>query len=515
MQRVTSQHTAALYGVAATRAIEHRVAQGLPPHTLMARAGAAVARAARALFPHARHIWIACGPGNNGGDGLVAAAELQAWAHRCGVALSVSWCGDTQQLPPDAAWALAQARAAAVDFTDGPPPDTDCAIDALLGLGARPLPAQDSSRLGAHLRWLHTTPLPVLCVDVPSGLDADTGAWNGPIPPGPRHTLSLLTLKPGLFTAQGRDACGDLWFDDLGVAGDEAPADARLNGWPVPGHSRPGAHSSHKGSHGDVVVLGGQDIGENGAGMSGAALLAARAALCAGAGRVYVGLLGQYADTLRWDPLAPELMLRTPQRLWSDGTARNATVVCGCGGGEAVAAVLAQALAESARLVLDADALNLLARDATWAERVRERALKGQPTVLTPHPLEAARLLGCTTADVQANRLRAAHELAARSQSVVVLKGSGTVIAAPGQTPRINPSGNARLATAGTGDVLAGLLGAALARMDDDVWTACCVSVHQHGHWADVWNSARDGTLTAAALARRLSPPASGRFAPG
>lgn len=513
MQRVATHTPLPLLGVAAAHDLEQRAAQALPHHTLMARAGNAVARWMRALYPHTRNLWIACGPGNNGGDGLVAAVELLPWAHACGVTLSVSWCGNENHLPSDAAWALALARAAGITFTDGPPEDTDCAIDALLGLGARPIAPDDDTHLSAWQRWLHHTRAPVLCVDLPSGLDADTGAWNGPVPRGPRHTLSLLSLKPGLFTARGRDACGDLWWDDLGVALDSPSPDAWLNGWPAATDATPGAHASHKGSRGDVVVIGGQDIHVGGAGMSGAALLAGQAALHAGAGRVFVALLGADAGTTTWDPTTPELMLRTPERLWQDNTLAHAGVVCGCGGGEAVREVLPRVLEQAHRLVLDADALNHLALDPGLQSVLRARAAHGHATVLTPHPLEAARLLGTSSAHVQAHRLRAAHELAARFQCVVVLKGSGSVIAAPGQPPAINPTGNARLATAGTGDVLAGLIGAALASPGVNVWEACCAAVHQHGHQADVW-PATEGTLTAAALARRLSPPASGQPGP-
>ncbi len=512
MQRLNTTTPLPLLGVAATRALEQNAAHGLPPHALMARAGDAVARWARALYPHTRHLWIACGPGNNGGDGLVAAAALLPWARASGAQLSVSWCGDETRLPADAAWALAQARTAGVTFTDGPAADTDLAIDALLGLGARPVDTQDGSRLGQWQRWLHHTPVPVLCVDLPSGLDADTGTWNGPLPAGPRHTLSLLSLKPGLLTARGRDACGDLWWDDLGVASDSLTPDAWLNGWPAT-DTTPGAHASHKGSRGDVVVIGGQGLQTGGAGMAGAALLAGQAALHAGAGRVFVALLGHHPATLPWDPATPELMLRTPERLWQDNTLVHASVVCGCGGGEAVREVLPHVLDQAARLVLDADALNHLATDADLQAALRTRAAREQVTVLTPHPLEAGRLLGTTSAQVQANRLHAARELAARFQCVVVLKGSGTVMAAPDRPLVVNPTGNARLATAGTGDVLAGLLGAALAAPGVDVWPACCAAVHQHGHQADTWPAAK-GTLTAAALARRLSPPASARPGP-
>lgn len=505
LQRITPDRHWPLHNAALTRQIEHAGLAMLPAHTLMARAGVAVARLARALYPHARDVWIACGPGNNGGDGLVAARELAPWAAASGARVAVSWQGDLARLPPDAAWALQAARDAGVCFVDGPPPDTDLAIDALFGLGGQTRDTTEATPLDGWLRWLRHTPQPVLCVDLPSGLAPDSGAWPGHtvLPAGPRHTLSLLTLKPGLFTASGRDAAGEVWLDDLGCGATVAPS-AWLGGRAPSAPRLP--HVSHKGSRGDVIVVGGQDMAHNGAGMTGAAVLAARASLLGGAGRVYLVPLGAGGpDSLRWDPQTPELMLRRPALLTPE-TLSAASVVCGCGGGQLVAEVLPLVIAHSRSLVLDADALNHLALSGTLREAVRERAATGRVTAITPHPLEAARLLGSTTAQVQAQRLRAAQTLADELQCVCVLKGSGSVIAAPGQVPVINPTGNARLATAGTGDVLAGLLGAALAAATDtaEIPDRVCAAVHQHGHLADHWDEARDGSLTADRLASRL-----------
>jgi hydroxyethylthiazole kinase-like uncharacterized protein yjeF len=180
-------------------------------------------------------------------------------------------------------------------------------------------------------------------------------------------------------------------------------------------------------------------------------------------------------------------------------------VVCGCGGGTAVQAVLLEVLQRSAQLVLDADGLNAVAQDRPLQNALRQRAnLQGASltTVLTPHPLEAARLLDCNTAQVQNDRLKAAQELAERFQCSVILKGSGTVIAAPGHAPRINTSGNGRLATGGTGDVLAGLVGARMAQ-GLSAFGAACAAVAQHGQVADDWP--QEKALTANRLARRLA----------
>jgi hydroxyethylthiazole kinase-like uncharacterized protein yjeF len=493
MYRITSATAADLFDISTIRRIEQAAAAALPPHALMRRAGLAVAQLAMAIAPHARVIWIACGPGNNGGDGFEAASQLQ----RRGFTAVVTRIGDDSHLPADAQASLQRAHEAGVEFAEIPPSNYDLAIDALLGIGAARPPD------GLMLDWLRRMSgghAPVLSVDTPSGLDADTGTLSanfltspalGATPPH-RVCLGLLTLKPGLFTAQGRDAAGEVWFDDLGVsAGSERPT-ARLPG--VPAES-PRWQSSHKGSYGDVAVIGGAP------GMAGAALLAASAALAAGTGRVFIAPLD--AGTVPLDVLRPELMFRRPDTLDLAGM----TVVCGCGGGTAVGDVLQRVLETAAALVLDADALNVIAGDNALQGFLTVRTQSERPTILTPHPLEAARLLGVATGDVQGDRIAAANQLAARFGATVVLKGSGTVIAAPKEVPVINPSGNARLATAGTGDVLAGMTGAALAA-GRPAMAAACEAVWRHGDLADRWPA--DIPLTAGALACG-SPPATPR----
>ncbi len=513
----------ALYSIEATRHLEREAMARLPAHTLMARAGLSVARLALALQPHAQIVWVACGPGNNGGDGLVAATELHRWAQtRRGLPRVVvtHWTGDPAaevRLPANARNALVAAREAGVVFADQPPARFDLAIDALLGLGAsRPV----QGLLGEWLSLLRTTSRPVLCVDLPSGLDADTGALASsggapvrPTEPGPRHTLSLLTLKPGLFTAHGRDAAGEVWMDDLGEAPSaEAPVRAWLCGQPHSTIEKADfAHASHKGSFGDVWVIGGQGIAVEGAGMTGAAVLAARAALRAGAGRVFVGLLqGSNADEPTWDPVNPELMFRRVERLLEEAPLRQGCVVCGCGGGSGVAAFLPRLLSKAPRLVFDADALNAIAADTHLQTQLIDRKRRGWATVITPHPLEAARLLGSDTTTVMADRLKAAQTLAERFDVVCVLKGSGTVLAAPDEVPWINPTGNAALATAGTGDVLAGMVGSALARLETkdgpSVLNSVAATVFQHGWLADHWPPA--SALSAGALAAQVRPSA-------
>ncbi|MEO5669104.1 MAG: NAD(P)H-hydrate epimerase, partial [Ramlibacter sp.] len=289
MQRITPERPWPLFDTAASRAVEQAAAAALAPHTLMRRAGLAVARLALALSPHAQTIWIACGPGNNGGDGFEAAMHLKMW----GKSPVLTWAGDEARTPPDALAALQRARAAGVVIDACPPAQWDFAIDAMLGLGAgRPLAR-------SMLEWaslMKSGRARVLAVDVPSGLDAGTGTGDA-VPAN--DTLSLLTLKPGLFTAGGRDAAGQVWFDDLDVAPSTTAPTAWLAGPPSAAARR---HASHKGSFGDVAVIGGAP------GMAGAALLAASAALHGGAGRVFAALLN--GDALTVDPSRPELMLR-------------------------------------------------------------------------------------------------------------------------------------------------------------------------------------------------------------
>ena len=484
--------TTPLHGSTSTRRIEAALAATLPPHTLMRRAGLEVARLALAVAPHARLIWIATGPGNNGGDGWEAAFRLRA----AGKDVRVSEVPAQSGLPADARDARERALAAGVQVFEHATPLEACdldacdlAIDALLGLGSSRAP---EGVLAECIAALNHCRCPVLAVDLPSGLCGDTGRLWGETAVRATHTLSLLTLKPGLFTAQGRDHAGQVYFASLGQRGEE-PADANLIGLDslrAPPAYQNAQHSAHKGSRGDTLVVGGAS------GMAGAAQLAARAALAAGSGRVYVSLQG--GGTSAWDPERPELMQRPATWPDSPETLARCTVLAGCGGGDAIAAALPRLLSAATRLVLDADALNAIAQDTMLMRLLQNRAHKQFATVLTPHPLEAARLLTCQVADVQASRLAAASQLADQTGAVVVLKGSGTVVAAPATMqvkPWINSTGNASLATAGTGDVLAGWLAGSWAARRNDSYPALSdnalalktslASVYLHGLAAD------------------------------
>lgn len=513
-RRLEASRRERVHGVAATRAIETEALKKHPPGFLMDRAGNAVARLVRAWQPLSRRIDVVCGPGNNGGDGLVAATALHRHLQTSGGGQVRAWLvhDPGRSLPADAAAALRQAAAAGVDLRPwhttadaGPPwgPETEVLIDGLLGIGARPL---EPGPLAWAAWTLARESRPVLCIDVPSGLNADTGHWSGPPPAAraPRATLSMLTLKPGLLTGHGRDLAGDIWLDTLGVAlPDAAEVAAHWGGFDDgPADKSADLHAGHKGSYGDVAVMPGQSLERTGQGMAGAAVLAARAALRAGAGRVYLGVPAGPASP-EWDPLQPELMLRHAAALLQPTLLATLTVVAGCGGGSGPASWLPSVLDHAQRLVLDADGLNALASDPMLQQALRRRGW--QRTVITPHPLEAARLLGRNTADVMADRLGAATELAERFQVVCVLKGAGTVVAAPQCRPWINASGNARLATAGTGDVLAGMVAAAIARQPQAPVEAVCRAVHRHGALAEAWDP-RGGQLTAAALVSSAHP---------
>ncbi len=508
MQRIaSSQPLHPLKGTQATRVLEHDLATSLGPYTLMARAGAAVARLAVALAPHSRVYWIWAGPGNNGGDGLEAARQLHLAGHSVGVTLAAS----AERLPADAQQALARAQAAGVCIQSDPPSRQDALadsvlwIDALLGLGLESGARELSPALENSLAALRRHRGPVLSVDVPSGLDADTGVarpWTVPA----TATASLLTLKPGLFTGQGRDCVGDIWWDDLAAGTLPLPPDAWLSS-DSPRLVR--RHSQHKGSFGDVTIVGGA------AGMTGAALLAAAASQAAGAGRVFVHLLaaaasaGEPLTPVALDPTHPALMFRP----W-DGDSRPAawaqhTVACGCGGGDAVVNVLPRLLESAARLILDADALNAVATSPVLQRQLSRRAQKGLSTVLTPHPLEAARLLGVETIDIQNDRRGAAQRIAQAWQCVVVLKGAGTVIASPDAIPWINLPGNAALATAGTGDVLTGWMAGWWAQSLGSVGEANHLTVQAVAAQAVAWHGAaaepmQSGALRAEDLIERM-----------
>lgn len=455
-----------IYPVSAIRDLEALAIPGAVP-PLMERAGEAAALLALSLLKAPAAVLIACGPGNNGGDGFVMARLLRDAGH----SVHIAFAADPGRLPADAAAAHAAWLAAGGETLPGLPPAPPggwaLVVDALFGIGLlRPLE-------GRYAEWidnLNAQPCPRLALDIPSGLDADTGRCLGPCFAA-THTLSFIALKPGLLTLDGPDQCGQVQVAALGLDPETL--------LPAPGHSiapglfetrlKPRRRNTHKGSHGDVAVIGGAP------GMVGAALLAGRAAASLGAGRVLVGLLDPGA--LSVDPLRPELMFRTATALL-EGPLPNALVVGpGLGQSDNAGRCVDQAIGLPVPLLLDADALNLLALSAARQEALTSRQA---PTLLTPHPAEAARLLACTTAEVQADRIAAARRIARRLQAWVVLKGCGSIVAAPDGAWWINTSGNPAMATAGMGDVLSGLVGTLLAG-GWNAGEALMSGVHLHG----------------------------------
>lgn len=467
----------ALYSAKEIRDIEQAALAALPQGTLMQRAGQAAAVAALALISDPRSdakVLVLAGPGNNGGDALETAGRLA----QAGVQVTVLLYADPSKQSLDSQQAYVRAQSSPVSFVD--PiffPDISSlrwtlVIDGLFGIGlTRPIAGMQHSLI----ETINTFACPVLALDIPSGLDADTGNIIGEhgIAIKASHTITFIADKPGLHTCYGRDFAGKVQVAKLDI--DDKyfmPSHAYLNQIKLFSsalHRR--AHNSHKGSFGDVAIVGGAR------GMSGATILAARAAAKCGAGRVFAA----FVDTApAYDGIQPELMCRVAREF--DFSSSTLVVGPGLGTSRDAHDLLAQALTANVPLVLDADALNLIAVEPGLKNKLTQRRAA---TLMTPHPLEAARLLSTSSINVQADRLTAARELAQQYNATIILKGSGSVIARPDGNVVINTTGNAALATAGTGDVLAGMCGALLAQ-NWPIWEAALAAVWLHGYAADV-----------------------------
>jgi hydroxyethylthiazole kinase-like uncharacterized protein yjeF len=480
----------ALYSVAELRAIEQAALTGLPPYTLMQRAGAAAASAARRLIPdsQAARILVLAGPGNNGGDALEAACDLSSGGLEVTVLLMPH--ANRENPPDDARYALQRAESCAIDWIDAAQLSAGTAaggwtlvLDGLFGIGLKRGLTPEFRSVAAIINALDC---PVLALDIPSGLNADTGCIvsddnadadnNNADDRAIRatHTISFIGAKPGLHTCEGRDYSGQVQIADLGIDRQLFTTPHAILNTPscFAAHLHPRAQNTHKGSFGDVSIIGGAE------GMAGAVILAARAAAHTGAGRVYAGFV---APPPAYDALHPELMCRAAATL--DFSRGAVALGPGLSEGREAHDLVARALHAPVSLVLDADALNLLAAEPGLQHKLSTRQRLGA-TLLTPHPLEAARLLGIDTAAVQADRLQAARALALRFQAIVILKGSGTVIAQPDGLAAINPTGNPALATAGSGDVLSGICAALLAQHWQP-WEAALGAVWLHGAAAD------------------------------
>ncbi|ASU38699.1 bifunctional ADP-dependent NAD(P)H-hydrate dehydratase/NAD(P)H-hydrate epimerase [Herbaspirillum sp. meg3] len=467
----------ALYSIAEIRQIENAAKAKLPSYTLMQRAGEACARLALSLVANEDeiHVLILAGPGNNGGDALEAAHYLSQFDLHVAVALHA----DEAKQPDDARHALQRARESEVEFLDVADPGHlasqrwTLVVDGLFGIGqTRPI----AGKLRACVEYVNTLRCPVLSIDIASGMNADTGSvigGTGCVAVRATHTLSFIGDKPGMHTCDGEDFSGDILLESLDI--EEScfvTPHARLNALSLFSSAlKPRAGNTHKGSYGDVIVVGGAH------GMGGAPVLAARMAAHAGSGRVFIAFVD---DAPAYDSVHPELMMRQADRVEFS----TATIVVGPGLGTSRHAhdVLSRALDAQGRIVIDADALNMIAAEPGLQHKLQDRAQ--HTSIITPHPLEAARLLDATTAEIQHDRPQAARLLARHFKSIAILKGAGTVIAFPDGEIVINTTGNPALSTAGTGDVLSGLCGALLAQ-GWPATQAALAAVWMHGKAAD------------------------------
>jgi len=427
---------------------------GVTSYELMSRAGAAALEVLARRWPSARSLAIVCGAGNNGGDGLVVARLAQAAGYGVRALLVV----DAGKLAGTAAQAAADALAAGVvlePFTAPALGAADVIVDGLLGTGlSRPVTGAFLTAIEA----VNASAKPVLALDVPSGLDTDTG-WPSAVAVRAAATVTFLGLKQGLFLGAAVDHCGDLEFADLGLplelAAPFPPALERLTVDDLKRALPRRARSAHKGSCGRLLLVGG------GPGMAGAIRLAAEAALRAGAGLVYVAT---HADSVT-SVLAgrPEIICKSAMsaRDLEEFIELADAAVLGPGLGRSAWAdgLWSRLVAADLPLVVDADGLNRLA--AARVERGR--------WLLTPHPGEAGRLLETTTDAVQRDRRAAVRALAKKYGAHAVLKGPNTLIATPNEREplAVCDRGNPGMATGGTGDVLAGALGAVLVQTRD------------------------------------------------
>lgn len=446
-----------------------------PPH-LMEKAGLAAAEIVRDILLKDAHsnVLVLAGPGNNGGNALVVARYLKEW----GNAVTVVSTADCQRIPADAKQAMQAWLAIGGKILEDIPGDLNwhAVIDGLFGIGldhskGRPIE-------GKYREWIHTANqlnVPILSLDIPSGLGSDNGCIYGSVIRA-TLTVTFIGFKPGLFTHFGPECCGTVLLRDLGV---QAPPLPMPQTWLI--NKRlvqsllppPRPANSHKGTFGNLAILGGS------LGMVGAALLAGRAALHLGAGRVYLGLLGRTAPSV--DFVQPELMLRSPPELFKLKHIDCLVVGPGLGSEPEAFSWLDCALSTECTLVLDADALNLIALHPHLAKKLNQRK---SSAILTPHPAEAARLLNTDTDAIQNDRMHATHQISQKFNGYVALKGAGSICSFPDGKRYLNTSGNPGLSTAGTGDVLSGMIGALIAQglsLDH----ALLLAVYLHGAAAD------------------------------
>ncbi len=476
----------ALYTVEQVRRLDRRAIESgaIAGFELMQRAAAAAFATLVRRWPGAHRVLVLAGSGNNGGDAFLLARLAQAHGLRVHVLAQDARSEGGDAGAARAAWQGDGAAIGTIDATTHLP-DADVIVDGLFGTGlGRPI----EGPVARLVAMLAEHPAPVLALDVPSGLDADTGIANGPVVTA-AATVSFVGWKRGLFTADGRDRCGALELATLDIPEalrDEIAADAELLDADAATCLPPRLGNVNKGTFGHVLAIGGDD------GMAGAVRLAAEAALRVGAGLVSVATRGGHVGAL--NAARPELMARGiegPQAL-APMLARADALALGPGLGLGAwgHALWDAAMRAGIAAVVDADALTLLSREPL--------ALPAR-TVLTPHPGEAARLLACDIAAIQRDRFAAARELARRFGCVVVLKGAGSLVADRDGRVAVCPFGNPGMASAGMGDVLTGVIAGLLAQ-GLDAWHAACVGVVVHARAGDAAAGATPRGLVAGDL---------------
>lgn len=470
---------AALFSVAAVREVEARALAGLGDSAkLMQRAGQGAWRVVLQRWPATQSLLVVCGPGNNGGDGYVLAHHARQAGRQVQVVRLPGHLPGTGPARLACATYLA-GGGTVVEFEDALPA-TELVVDALFGIG---LTRPPDPLAAALIRAINRHPAPVLALDVPSGVDSATGAVAGDAVDA-ACTLEFIASKAGLRTGAARDHVGKLQRSCLGL--DDGLFDAitpmaeRLQAIDLQRWLPPRRRDSHKGRNGRVLCIGGEH------GHGGAIMLAAEAALRSGAGLVDVVTRSAHVAALL--ARLPEAMVHghadDADALDSHFLASANVVMAGpgLGQGDWARALLQQVLQSPKPLVLDADALNLIAKQSL---------VTPANTVLTPHPGEAARLLDCDPADIQRDRFAAATALAAQFDAVVVLKGAGSIVAAPGRTPRLIDAGNPGMAVGGMGDVLSGVV-AALRAQGMEAFDAASCGALLHAAAGDA-AAARDG----------------------
>ena len=459
-----------LFRVAQVRDIDARAIRegGIAGYELMSRAAAAALALLRLRWPMARRIGVACGPGNNGGDGYVLArlARGEGLDVRL-LALPAAANGSAELKTAIAQWHESGGNSVAFESDL---PEVDVWVDALFGTGIKRAPEGIGREL---IERINASQKPVLALDIPSGLDADSGHAPGACMRA-SATICFIAGKRGLYTGYARDVTGDVVVDDLQVApsgfsGIE-PSAFLLTPDLLPAGLAPRHRNAHKGEYGHVLCVGGEH------GMGGAVRLCAEAALRAGAGLASVATRGSGVAALL--AARPEAMTHAVENVDALlpllAAADVLAVGPGLGQGEWGRALYAAAIACGKPLILDADGLNLLAEDP----QVLPQA------ILTPHPGEAARLLASSTQVVQRDRFAAVEALVEKYRCVVVLKGAGTLVAAPGGTLRVIGAGNPGMATGGMGDVLTGII-ASLHAQHLPAFDAASYGALLHGAAAD------------------------------